>query len=61
MMTSQHWLSPRLAVTVAAVIAFAAFAVGQLLPGAGVAVVIAGSTTWVAYSVGRQRRHQRGA
>jgi hypothetical protein len=46
---------------VAALIALAAFALGQLLPGAGTPFVILCATLWVAWSIRRQRRLGRPA
>ncbi|MBY0519593.1 MAG: hypothetical protein K2P79_04110 [Sphingomonas sp.] len=53
-----------LPVWVYAVVAFAialmAFAIGQFVPGLGVAFVALASTIWTAYSAARVRRLPRG-
>ena len=41
---------------VAAAIAVAAFAIGQVFDGAGVALAALASTLWTGYAVSRQRR-----
>jgi uncharacterized protein YceK len=43
---------------VAALIALAAFGIGQILPGLGVPFTALASTLWVAYSVNRQKKHR---
>lgn len=55
---SGSWMPIWLALLVAGVIALTAFALGQLIEGAGVMFVIVASTGWVAYSAMRQRRYQ---
>ena len=45
---------------VAAAIAVLAFAIGQILPGAGVPFAAFASTLWTAYSVSRQRGSKPG-
>ena len=47
-------------VIVALAIAVTAFGIGQLVPGLGMVFTALASTLWVAYSVARQRRFNRG-
>ncbi len=44
---------------VAILIALAAFVIGQVVPGLGLAFAALGSTLWVAYSVHRGQAHMR--
>lgn len=44
---------------VAFAIAMLAFAIGQIVPGAGIAFVALASTMWTAYSVNRHRQLKR--
>jgi uncharacterized membrane protein YccC len=46
-------------IAVAALIALAAFGIGQAFPGMGVPFVALASTFWVAYCVYRQSRFRR--
>ena len=49
----------RVYLAVAFVIAFAAFGIGQIVPGLGVAFVALASTAWAAFSASRYRKHNR--
>lgn len=55
-MPQPRWLSNRLALAIATLIAVASFVVGQISEGLGMSVAIGASTLWVAYSIWRQRR-----